>query len=114
MGLSQALLDGVAQQQVRMYGSLMEQIAYILTDDAGAQIDVQLASARFYQYKLTTLTAEAILLGDHECRIQTSRVAWAISQGDKVVRANGSTWRVINVQGGPGSGWYRLQVRQIG
>jgi len=113
--LSQMAMDQLAMHAVMMYGDLMELLTYRHRSAPNATptvyTDVQ---ARLKHFRASEIDLEQILRNDLECRIQTALVTWTPSRYDDFDRADGTTWQVLNIVGGPGHPWYKFQVRQVG
>lgn len=112
--LSQAAMDQLATHAVTMYGSLMELLTYRNRSAPNATPVAYTVQARLKHYRASEIDLEQILRNDLELRIQTVLVTWTPMRYDDVDRADGTTWQVLNIVGGPGHPWWKIQVRQVG
>jgi hypothetical protein len=112
--LSQAVLDNMAAQVTRMYGSLMEKVTYYHQDrvsDPAGQTTVFLELGHYSQRQVD---GEVILKEDRPAWIPTSSLGFTPMQEDHFVRANGEDWKIIAPDGGPGYVGWTLQSRKVG
>jgi hypothetical protein len=112
--LSQQAMDALANHAVTMYGTLMESLTYNSRSAPNATPTVYTVAARLKHYRASEIDLEQILRNDLECRIQTALVTWQPMRYDDLERADGTTWQVLNIVGGGGHPWWRLQIRQVG
>lgn len=112
--LSQTAMDALANHAVAMYGTLMEPLTYRNRSAPNATPTTYTVQARLKHYRASEIDLEQILRNDLECRIQTALVTWAPMRYDDFDRADGTTWQVLNIVGGNGHPWWKLQVRQVG
>jgi hypothetical protein len=112
--LSQTAMDALANHAVMMYGTLMETLMYRNRHAPNATHVAYTVQARLKHYRASEIDLEQILRNDLECRIQTALVTWTPMRYDDMDRADGTTWQVLNIIGGPGHPFYKFQVRQVG
>jgi hypothetical protein len=112
--LSQIAMDQLANHAVQMYGDLMEPLTYRNRSAPNATPVVYTVQARLKHFRASEIDLEPILRNDLECRIQTALVTWTPMRYDDVDRADGTTWQVQGILGGPGHPFYKMQVRQVG
>lgn len=113
--LSQTAMDSLAQHAVSMYGDLMEPLTYRHRSAPNATPTVYTdVKARLKHFRASEIDLEQILRNDLECRIQTALVTWTPTRYDDFDRADGTTWQVLNIVGGKGHPWWKMQVRQVG
>lgn len=120
--LSQAVMNRVAQETVRMNGGLVEAVTYHAKPHAAAvAVDYALTDVRFLRYDahlaaLHSLTPDGQAFQyDLVCRIPYASITWVPTTYDLLTRLRDSTsWRVLQIGGGSGRPWYLLQVRKVG
>lgn len=110
----------IAREMVRMNGVRIEAATYHARADATAvAVDHALTDVRFLAYNahlsaLHSLAPEGQALQDDLiCRIPYASVTWLPTTYDLMTRILDSTsWRVLQIRGGPGRPWYLLHVRK--
>jgi len=112
--LSQMAMDQLGMHAASMYGTLMEPLTYRNRSAPNATPVVYTVQARLKHFRASEIDLEQILRNDLECRIQTALVTWTPMRYDDVDRADGTTWQVLNIVGGTGHPWWKMQVRQVG
>ena len=120
MALSQAVLSRIARDTEAMNGALLEDVTYRAKATALAVVATYTVRGRFTQYSdhvtaLHGLVPEGqVRREDRVLRVAVAVITWTPSTYDEVVRADGSTWRVLSIGGGAGRPWYLLQCRKVG
>lgn len=114
MSLSQAALDRIAQAGAKMYGRVMEPVTYQHKASAADPVEVSTVQVHMQGYRENQIDQEVILRTDVRARVKTAGLAFTPTQYDVFVRADGSVWRIIHIEGGSRHPWWFLQCRKVG
>lgn len=130
MPLTQAFMDGVAQTVRHALGTGAEEgagrfetVTYVhratLSETPMEYPDLQGLVTRYSEKVLTAqlaLTPETtrVQRDDRQLRLATADVTWTPTMAGSVTRADGSTWRVMDLAGGTGTPFWRMRIRKIG
>lgn len=117
---SQTDKDYVAREIVTVL-NIVETCTYNAKTSASATpVSHAITNGRFTEYS-DHVTALHALVGegqvrreDRRFRVPTADVSWIPTTYDEIVRADGTSWRVLAVNGGPGKPFYHMQVRKFG
>lgn len=114
MSLSQAVLDRMARSGQRMYGALQEEVTYHHKATAAAPTETVQLRLVMGSYRASQIDGEVILRTDQRARVASAAIAFTPLLYDELVRDDGSVWRVMFPEGGPGDPWWFLQCRKVG
>ena len=116
---NQAALDTMARQVMQMHGDTIEDITYTHQESQSATPEVLTdLTVRLESFSRQEITADPLLLSDRRMRLPvyalTARASWKPSQFDTFERANGEDWRIMEIDGGPGTPFWLLRSRRVG
>ena len=120
--VTQATLNRMARTVQTLLPVRWETVVYRSRVTAsGSTTDHAGLSVAFEEYSAHTIAMQGLIGGDRSTmvlredrriRIATADVTWTPTLYDEVLRVNGEHWRVMDVQGGPGSPFWQLRGRR--
>jgi hypothetical protein len=118
--LSQAMMDRVARDTMRMRGALVETFTYHAraTSASTPMVHEDLTgnwchfSERLIAMHAVT-DAPRVQREDIQLQIPVTQVSWTPTTYDVVIRSDHSHWRVLDIMGGPGHPFWLLQIRRV-
>ena len=113
MALTQAQLDRVASHTMAMYGALTEDVTWDHKATATSAVVTSTVTIQLHGYRSSEIDNETILRTDLRGRIAGPEVSFTLTQYDEFVRSDGTRWRVLQPNGGPGHAFWRPQCRQV-
>jgi hypothetical protein len=116
-------MDRMATMVQQVLPARWEAVTYrSRTHSSATPIDYPALSVQFEQYSEHFLAMQGLTAGDRSThvlredrrlRIATQEVTWPVTTFDEVLRADGTHWRVMNPQGGPGYPFWQMQGRRL-